>query len=1109
MLDAVDLGHLQKYRAHVERMAERYGVKVWSVICQADVRCRLEHMERLKRKLKADHDQAVAAGKTTEYDEKRPWNLVWAKAVEDEAFWREEVTEPCMLILTKITSTTEVLEGDAKVASAPASSSGAREVAPAPARMTTDRQVRPRNTNRTGRVHNIQDGKYTHNRTGYAICAGYNNGQCSNSTQGVWCAQQWDTVHQCDRCLGAHPSSRCPHTELQTPGFAVGEEITVPSSSQSSVNSVDDVAITDDNSVRILYLFSGPHRPNDGLAYFAKELGADCMYVDKEFDNEHDLLDQSFWEDLKKNFGSFDSTLLPARSGRGGPRPLRGIAGRDRYGLRGLTPSEKKTVTEGTVLAVRASDAAECFHEDGGWWILEQPHEREGQTSMWKLDEMQRLRDKEDVRLYTFAQCRYGCRAEKGTEELAEDQGSQNSLRDVHRWVTDKAKYIGIQVKNLVYRKFDSNQDIEKSILESLGHRSNEDILEADWMAELRREVAELLVRNRLPHMAPHCDVNSTDNEDYKTTIRGKLLHYWSEVVQDPGHKCARWTYEGAPAGLELDTNDLDGLFQRVEPEDAEALEGLVTDHDEFQNYDGVETDDEAFDTLEGYHQKGFLHKFSKLEDVKKYVGGDPVLSKLGCIKKAKLNMDTGETNYKTRIILDCKRSMISKVARRTHKAVLPGVSDAVHSILLSMSSGQSVTLLVADVTDAFWLIPLHVKERKFFVAKLRGQYYVFTRTAQGSRGAPLTFAAVLSVASRWVASSEHTMKLQVYVDDPLAILQGSAAEQRRTACLVIAMWSVMGFPIATHKAVLSQSLVWIGVRLQVEDRRVIAEVPASKVAELDMLLADAVKSNVISKKSLRTLIGKAMHAEQTHAPAGCVWTKQITHSVSWLRTFLSGEKAGIINVYSLDVFNNKGPEVIITWDASPYGMGGTLQIQDTYAEFFAIAISEDDQIHLSTKAGTHEGQQTWEALCGLICLRLWRRMWQTSRVKLRLRNDNMGALTLYAQVKGRSSAHSLLAREFALDLGQAQYKPSIAEHLPGVVNTVCDVLSRRYQPGFEFQVPIQLTKARAVVPPARPKSWWKTLSWVEESPAQPCAQHMGDSTQPPPAEHPKRRRTA
>eukprot|EP00435_Cladocopium_sp_Y103_P050142 s2443_g15.t1 len=980
-------------------------------------------------------------------------------------------------------------------------------------------------------------------------------------------------------------------------------------------NSVDGSKTTDSGAVRILYLYSGPHRPDDGLEIYAHQLGAECRYVDKEFDEEHDLLSQAFWEELTGSFAEFD---------------------------------DKKKVTEGTLLAVRAAEAAEDFHANDGWWIMEQPHEREGQTSMWKLDELQRLREKPDVYLYTFAQCRFGCRAEKltdllsnipgldefmvkcnhpcqtwvipwsgeqvwaphpplrgrqwaiplsewndtmlrqhepagdyitrscaaypaelnrtlakalcrkrgqqrtsavrkeaekmsvedpkvvkmlplrGHEPAEQDPGECNSLRDVHKWVTDKAKYIGVQVKNLVYRSFDKNPEIETEILKSLGHSTNGTILDAAWMNDLRSEVADLLVRNRLHTMPDRCDTMPIDTEYYRTCIRGRLLHYWSEIVADPGERCTRWTYEGAPAGLEQDTSELDGMFQQVDADEAEleSVEELFTDYDVFQNYAGVEEDEEAFSTLESYQQKGFLTKFDNLDEVREFVGGEPVLSKLGCIKKAKLNMDTGEMNYKTRIILDCKRSQVSKIARRTHKAVLPRVSDAVHSLLASMSSGDNVTMLVADVTDAFWLIPLHFSERKYFVARLREKYYVFTRTAQGSRGAPLTFAAVLSVAARWVASADPTMKLQVYVDDPLAILRGSVQEQQRLACLVVTMWSIMGFPIATHKAVLSQALIWIGVKLHIQESQVVAEVPASKVQELDKLLEEAMQSNVISKKSLRTLIGKAMaiasvlfvwrpfiselyvalHADQSQAPRGCVWTKQIAHSVHWLRVFLSGEKAGIIRCYTLEAFNNKGPEIIITWDASPYGMGGTLQVQGTYVEFFASKITEDDEIHLGTKLGSNEGQQTWEALCGLVCLRLWHNWWQSSRAKLRLRNDNMGALTLYAQVKGKSAAHTLLAREFALDLGRAQHRPRVVEHLPGVANTVCDVLSRRYQPGVVFNLPIQLKSAKAVVPPPRPRTWWRTLSWGAVPPAPPCADPMGHPTAPEEV-NPKRRR--
>ena len=119
------------------------------------------------------------------------------------------------------------------------------------------------------------------------------------------------------------------------------------------------------------------------------------------------------------------------------------------------------------------------------------------------------------------------------------------------------------------------------------------------------------------------------------------------------------------------------------------------------------------------------------------------------------------------------------------------------------------------------------------------------------------------------MASADHNMHLQVYVDDPIAILQGDEKHRKRMACMVIVMWSLMGFPIATHKATLRNSLVWIGVQLQ------------------DSLLAAAVERNLVSKKSLRTLIGKAMAIAQSSTCGGlslpssillCMHSKQRHH---------------------------------------------------------------------------------------------------------------------------------------------------------------------------------------------------------------------------------------
>ena len=89
-----------------------------------------------------------------------------------------------------------------------------------------------------------------------------------------------------------------------------GEDETNTQPSQSSVNSVDEITTTVGDNVRILYLYSGPQRPDDGLATCAKKLGADCTCVDREFDQEHDLLSQAFWEETKQTFSGYDSTLL-------------------------------------------------------------------------------------------------------------------------------------------------------------------------------------------------------------------------------------------------------------------------------------------------------------------------------------------------------------------------------------------------------------------------------------------------------------------------------------------------------------------------------------------------------------------------------------------------------------------------------------------------------------------------------------------------------------------------------------------------------------------------------------------------------------------------------
>ena len=122
MLDIIDLGTLTKYRDLIERLHNRYGAPVWALLYQADTRFRLEMVDRIRRQIQAEEESLKAAHGTSPgsppkvvgYDPKRPWNLAYQRGINLESYWREEVIEPAMMVLTKITGLGEVLEGDAE-----------------------------------------------------------------------------------------------------------------------------------------------------------------------------------------------------------------------------------------------------------------------------------------------------------------------------------------------------------------------------------------------------------------------------------------------------------------------------------------------------------------------------------------------------------------------------------------------------------------------------------------------------------------------------------------------------------------------------------------------------------------------------------------------------------------------------------------------------------------------------------------------------------------------------------------------------------------------------------------------------------------------------------
>jgi hypothetical protein len=418
-----------------------------------------------------------------------------------------------------------------------------------------------------------------------------------------------------------------------------------------------------------------------------------------------------------------------------------------------------------------------------------------------------------------------------------------------------------------------------------------------------------------------------------------------------------------------------------------------------------------------------------------------------------------------------------------------------------SAGADSELEMLITDFVGAFWQVPLHMSERRYFVIKFQGVFLVFLRTAQGSRGAPLSWAAVASLIGRvlqslFVTDAGEEGRLQIYVDDPLLALKGAGSRRRLLAARFIAVSMVLGTQLAFEKAQFGQDIVWIGVQLTLGPELIKAAIPRDKLLAIRAIICEMQTQNVVPLKQVRSLAGKGtniaslifawrpflsqlwavLSTEQTNAPMNCAWTKQFETTLAWLLAFIDQQSGTTVRTFTLAAAFGTVTSVEVTCDASIYGFGGWLAINGRPLQWFSDDICASDEEALGYKGGDPLGQQAFEALCILIACRLWSRLWRDRKVCFKLRSDNMGALTLFSSLKAAPGAMNLIAREYALDAAECAYEPDVVAHLPGVANKVADILSRRRDPKFAgvWAPPEFLQYSERVTPPPRSLKWWR-----------------------------------
>ena len=166
------------------------------------------------------------------------------------------------------------------------------------------------------------------------------------------------------------------------------------------------------------------------------------------------------------------------------------------------------------------------------------------------------------------------------------------------------------------------------------------------------------------------------------TPIHIRILEWWRLAAKDPDDQPTIWLRDGAPAGLNMPIIDR-GVFPLYSWEDDQPelhADELQTE-EHFHNYSDVEESAAVQGEFARLLAAGHLLPFDSLEEVEGYLEAQAVLSRIGHIQKIR------NGKLKSRIVIDSKRSRVSRAARRFDRCQLPRLTDVVWDALALMAT--------------------------------------------------------------------------------------------------------------------------------------------------------------------------------------------------------------------------------------------------------------------------------------------------------------------------------------------------------------------------------------------------------------------------------------
>ena len=240
---------------------------------------------------------------------------------------------------------------------------------------------------------------------------------------------------------------------------------------------------------------------------------------------------------------------------------------------------------------------------------------------------------------------------------------------------------------------------LQEEILTAVDHQDHDQEYIDGCIHDLRKVIAVAL------GMSDVKDAVSQADYDFCTSvIRDKLMKAWAKKAQGPAAHIMEWFVTGAPAGISCT------LWDEVDRDETPGDPAeLYTDLRAYRNHGNVEEIKEVQELLEEYKKKRYIIIFRNIKDAEKYLKGGPVLRNILLIEKQKYDAKLKAMTTKLRTVLDLASSGVTDATELWYRTELPKATDAVANsldMIHDCKGGQQVELVVADIQDAFWLIP-------------------------------------------------------------------------------------------------------------------------------------------------------------------------------------------------------------------------------------------------------------------------------------------------------------------------------------------------------------------------------------------------------------------